>query len=219
MPLDAHDAPLPAADFEDFHINYQWRRLLAPLATRLLNRNIYSGTEIEIDTAVQQAHALIADLYPLVAILAISHAMLMDEKATGVHGGTSVAGWNARDLNFEVTDPDSIVTLASNKFIPVAGTYIAFVFVSALAATSNSLMRARLRNVTTAAIVGASNSNVYVASGSAQLPFLSIFTANGTDEYQIDTYDSVGRLTTGLGFAVSDGSGERYATLLLLRMS
>ena len=44
-------------------INYQWRRLISALIQPLLNENVYSGTETEVDTAIQHMHNLLNDLY------------------------------------------------------------------------------------------------------------------------------------------------------------
>lgn len=219
LPLADHNAPLVGDTLESVDINHQWRRLLVLLATGLLNRNIYDGTEAEIDTAIQQAHALLADFYPLAGIMAISHALIVAEKATGVHGGASVVGWNNRDLNTIVSDPDSIVTLAANKFKPDAGDYLALVTAATLASTINTKMRARLRNATTSAIVGTSLSSLYLANTTENHIFPVLFTANGTDEYQVDSYHSVARTITGLGFAADDGSPERYVMVYLLKLS
>ena len=55
----------------------------------------------------------------------ISYAILRDEKATTVDGGSSSSTtWNARDLNTETYDPDSIVSITSDEFTPISGDYI-----------------------------------------------------------------------------------------------
>ena len=219
LPLADHNAPLVGDTLESVLLNHQWRRLLVPHAQRLLNRNIYFGTEAEIDTAVQQVHALLADFYPLVSIMAISHALIVDEKATGVPGGGSLVGWNNRDLNTLVSDPDSIVSLAANRFTPVAGDYLIVVTTPTVSALSNTRLRARLRNVTTAVIVGTSPSSFNLPSDTALHTILAPITANGTDEFQVDTYHSIARATNGLGLETVDGSPERYTVVYLLKLS
>ena len=53
-----------------------------------------------------------------------SYALLIDSKSSGTDGGVaSTSTWNIRDLNTEVADPDSIVSISSNKFTLAAGSY------------------------------------------------------------------------------------------------
>lgn len=218
LPLANHDEPLPGDELGDLFINYQWRRLLAPLATRLLNRGIYDGTEIEIDTAVLQAHLLLADLYPGLVALSISHAIIVDEKPSGTHGGTSIVGWNDRTLNAIESDDDGIVALLSDKFTPVTGNYLIFVQFAPMAAGAATTLRARIRNFTTSVIVAHSMSGLYLANLSALVSAFGIVDANGTDKFDVQTFHSSARVNTGLGRAVVDGSLERYAQVYLLRL-
>jgi len=54
-----------------------------------------------------------------------SYAILEDQKSQNTDGGTfSTGSWLTRDLNTEVADPDSIVTISSNQFTLAAGTYL-----------------------------------------------------------------------------------------------
>ena len=54
-----------------------------------------------------------------------SHAVICDKKASNVQGGTSqTGGFYNRDLNHELFDPDSIVSISNNHFILQAGTYV-----------------------------------------------------------------------------------------------
>jgi len=53
-----------------------------------------------------------------------SFAVVSDQKSTGTAGGTSTTSFSTRVLNTEVFDPDNIVTVASNQFTLIAGTYI-----------------------------------------------------------------------------------------------
>ena len=46
-----------------------------------------------------------------------SYAIICDEKAAGTNGGDfSASTWTTRDLNTEIADPDSIVSISSNQF-------------------------------------------------------------------------------------------------------
>ena len=85
----------------------------------------------------------------------IQFAILRDEKATGTAGGTSTTTtWNARDLNTELYDPGSIVSISSNQFTPIAGDYEILVFTPFTGGSAaSSLGRCRLYNVGAGAAV------------------------------------------------------------------
>ena len=54
-----------------------------------------------------------------------SYAIICDQKATDAAGGSSSTGaFNTRDLNTELSDPDSIVSISSNQFTLQAGSYL-----------------------------------------------------------------------------------------------
>ena len=54
-----------------------------------------------------------------------SVAVIADVKAYNERGGTFTQdAWQTRDLNTELDDPESIVTIASNQFTLQAGTYL-----------------------------------------------------------------------------------------------
>lgn len=147
-----------------------------------------------------------------------SFAILTDEKTTGTDGGTSSAAtWNARDLNTEQSDPDSIVSIASDEFTPVSGTYRLFAYAPAGDGGAANKHRLRLFNVTGAAVVQEGQSSGTVGTVNirdvAQLD--CEFTANGTDAYRIDHFTQGAQVTNGLGAATSDGSPEIYLVITL----
>ena len=54
-----------------------------------------------------------------------SYAIIADQKSQDTDGGTFTAGdWRTRDLNTELADPDSIVSISSNQFTLAAGSYL-----------------------------------------------------------------------------------------------
>ena len=54
-----------------------------------------------------------------------AYALIEDQKSSGTQGGTATTGaWRTRDLNTEVADAGSIVSIASNQFTLQAGTYL-----------------------------------------------------------------------------------------------
>ena len=54
-----------------------------------------------------------------------SYAIIADKKASNGDGGAITnGGWRTRDLNTEIADPDSIVSISSNQFTLGAGSYL-----------------------------------------------------------------------------------------------
>jgi hypothetical protein len=147
-----------------------------------------------------------------------SYAILRDEKATGTAGGSaSATTWNNRALNTEVSDADNIVSISSNQFTPISGTYILRAQAKAYIVNLNRL---RLYNVTGAASVEEGlNSMSQVSTVMATALLTCRFTANGTDAYRIDHYTSGARATDGLGAAVSDGTNEVYLEIELEKIA
>lgn len=151
--------------------------------------------------------------------LYVSIAMLSDTKATTVNGGSaSAATWNARDLNTEDSDADNIVTIASDEFTPISGTYKIFAYAPAFDVDEHRL---RLYNVTgVASVKEGSDSFAPGANNGANHALLTwVFTANGTDAYRIDHYTALAKATNGLGVDTADGSSEIYLRIVLEKLS
>jgi len=54
-----------------------------------------------------------------------SYALIADSKGNTTDGGTFTSGaWRTRDLNQEISDEDSIVSISSNQFTLAAGSYL-----------------------------------------------------------------------------------------------
>lgn len=145
-----------------------------------------------------------------------SIAILRDEKASGTNGGSSAAStWNNRTINTEVSDIKNIVTLASNQFTPIAGTYK--IDVTAATHGGGGVHKLRLYNVTQDTVVSYGlNGRGPTQSQAYPTTLKTIFTANGTDAYRIDHYTNAAVANTGLGFPTSiTGVNEIYLELVL----
>ena len=94
-----------------------------------------------------------------------SYAIIADVKASNGDGGTFTTGaWRTRDLNTELSDEDSIVSISSNQFTLAAGSYLIIFSAPALRVNSHQL---RLYNITSSAAVQSGNVE-YAASGSGK---------------------------------------------------
>lgn len=145
-------------------------------------------------------------------------AILRDEKASGTNaGGSAATTWNARNLNTEVADSENIVTIASNQFTPIAGTYK--IFATAPVFNSVGVNRLRLYNVTDASVVDhGPNYRNSSTTDMSNATLNTIFTANGTDAYRIDHYTGNAVATNGLGANMALGVNEIYLEIVLERL-
>lgn len=134
-----------------------------------------------------------------------SVAVIADEKAYNVDGGASSVGFNDRDLNTEVFDPDNIVSLSSNQFTLGAGTYIIDFSCPCYSGGQN---QSQLYDVTNSTAVengistyGHSTYGGHtVSSGYARVSI----TANTT--YKLRHFISDAKTVNGLGVKVGDSS-------------
>tara|TARA_R110000787_G_scaffold273870_1_gene381722 strand:+ start:1117 stop:1728 length:612 start_codon:yes stop_codon:yes gene_type:complete len=138
-----------------------------------------------------------------------SYAIIADQKTTGTNGGTfTVGAWRERDLQTELSDPDGIVSIASNQFTLAAGTY----FISwKCPAYSVGNHQSRLYNVTDAAEVAVGMScrdGTYpvtiVATGSART------TITGSKTFSIEHQSQYTVATYGFGYNFGLSSKEQY---------
>ena len=142
-------------------------------------------------------------------------AVLEDQKATTTHGGSSVAAtWTKRTLNTEASDGDSIVTLSSDQFTPIAGTYLVQVESSFYGSGDTQL---RLRNVTknTTDLLGLSNKSVYAMSAT----MTGILVADGVDAFEVQYHTGAAQGSYGLGYASSSGETEVYTRVTLIKQA
>jgi len=139
----------------------------------------------------------------------MSMAHLWDQKTAGTNAGSSVGNsFTRRDLTNKI-DPDGIVTLTSNLFKPIAGTYKLFGLAPADTVRSNRL---RLRNFTMSSTVadgpngpGQSVNTIYIPE----------FTATGIHWYELLHFCKLTVANLGLGRALNANIPELYAQIWL----
>ena len=128
-----------------------------------------------------------------------SVALIADVKAYSVHGGTFTQdAWQTRDLNTELDDPESIVTITSNQFTLQAGTYL--VEWSAPAFKVNRHF-SRLQNITdstteaegTSAYTQSDDNSVSRSMGAG------IITLTSAKAFEIQHYGQITISTNGFG--------------------
>lgn len=147
------------------------------------------------------------------------YAILQDQKAQNTAGGTLTSGsWQTRVINTEVSDPDGIVTVASNQFTPISGTYVLSAWATARACDRH---QARLYNATAASVVqvGTSGYSAQGGTGDNVASYIDArFTANGSDAYEIQHQGQTTAATNGLGVA-ANFTTEVYLSILLEKIA
>ena len=127
--------------------------------------------------------------------MAPSYAKISDTKTQNTNGGTATSGtWEVRDLQTEDQDPDSIVSISSNRFTLQAGTY----YIKAKApGYSVDTHRIKLYNYTDTSdvIIGDNSQSAGSAQTNAELE--GKFTISSAKEFEIrhrvvTTYATIG---------------------------
>jgi hypothetical protein len=129
----------------------------------------------------------------------ISVAIIADQKASGTDGGTFSSGaWRTRDLNTEIADDDSIVSINSNQFTLAAGTY--FINFRATAFRCDNHV-AKLYNVTGSADIAfgmaTQSADGDIATSVSEGACVHTITSNNT--YEIQHRTNEGENTNGFG--------------------
>ena len=149
---------------------------------------------------------------------AMAVAVLQDQEAQNTQGGTFTSGaWQTRVLNTEVSDASAIVTLSSNRFTPIAGTYLILARAPAYQVRSHQL---RIQNVT-AATTAAIGGSQYVDPGDTVVGDATVegvIVANGTDAYELQHQAHTTANTNGLGNA-ANFTTEVYASVTLIKIA
>lgn len=180
------------------------------MASELGVQTIQHTNGTDAMTIDSSGNATFPNRYPKVAFIA-------DKKASNVDGGTSVSGWNDRDLNTEIFDPDGIVSISSNQFTLGAGTYIIEFSAPAYRADRHI---AQLYDVTNTAAVQtgkaayASNSNA-VMNNSEGCAYISITSSN---TYKVRHNLSTVQSTNGLGVKANT-TDSIYTTVKITKIA
>ena len=150
-----------------------------------------------------------------------SYAIIRDQK-TDSNGGTFTNGaWRTRDLNTEVTDADSIVSISSNQFTLQAGSYL----LKAYAPTYDvSRHQTRLYNITDSSITQSGSNEFNGDAGIQTSSFISArFTISGAKVFEIQHKCQYSKTTTGFEISMFDsfGSGnpDVYTTVEIFKES
>ena len=129
-----------------------------------------------------------------------SVAVIADQKAYNVNAGGSSAGFNDRDLNTIIFDPDNIVSISSNQFTLNAGTYI--IEFSSVGYKANRMF-SELYDVTNSATVGQGMTRYSVGTYNGETVSVGYaqVTPTVSTTYKIRTYIQTAQATNGLGVA------------------
>jgi len=135
-----------------------------------------------------------------------SVAIIADRKAYLTNGGTFASDtWVTRDLNYEITDPDGIVSISSNQFTLAAGTYTVKWRCPWYAVQHHSSSQLYDVSASTLLIDGQSD---YVSAGASNGHHFGIanFTIASSNAYTIRHRHGGSTISSGLGHGTRYGS-------------
>ena len=127
-----------------------------------------------------------------------SYAIICDEKAHNVDGGTFTSGdWRTRDLNTEIADPDGIVSISSNQFTLSAGDYLIEASAPAFSVNQHVI---RLQNITASTTVQHGQAAYADEPNVANKGFLvARVSLTGSTTFEIQHRSNFTKATNGLG--------------------
>lgn len=140
------------------------------------------------------------EFYAPTTSVAQKFALIVDQKAANTDGDAFTdAGPHTLTLNTEVYDPDNIVTVAGNRFVPIAGKYNCTAYVPVYENSGDSEFILYIANMTLGIIVA------NISATNTEFGVLGVwtvegcFTADGTDEYAILIKGHTGDLNIIIG--------------------
>ena len=146
-----------------------------------------------------------------------SYAIICDEKAADTNGGSfSASTWQTRDLNTEIADPDSIVSISSNQFTLGAGSYLIEAFATAKECNRHI---ARIYNATSTSVV-AYGMSAHASSGGSVTDTATVtarVTITGNTAFEIQHWGQSSRSDYGLGFANDASVVNKYTIVKIFK--
>ena len=145
-----------------------------------------------------------------------SYAIIADQKAQGTNGGTATSGaWRTRDLNTEIADPDSIVSISSDQFTLGAGSYL---ITWSAPAMSCDRHQTRLYDVTGAAAIEVGTGEYAWPSGNVSTRSFGSarITPGSSNVYQIEHKVQTTMATNGWGLNINYTT-EQYTTVEIFK--
>jgi hypothetical protein len=145
-----------------------------------------------------------------------SYAIIADQKAQGTEGGTATSGaWRTRDLQTEIADPDSIVSISSDQFTLGAGSYL---ITWSAPAMSCDRHQTRLYDVTGTAEVEAGTSEYAWPSGNVSTRSCGAarISPGSSNVYQIEHQVQTTMATNGWGLA-QNFTTEQYTIVEIFK--
>ena len=189
----------------------------ADVAFKLPNADGNAGQFMKTDGSGNLAFASVATP---VSPLFTNYAVINDSKAYNVAGGTFSSGaWRTRDLNTEVFDPDSIVSISSNQFTLQAGTYYIRAQAPAYRVDQHHI---KLQNITDSTTDGVGSVGMSSSSfASITLSLLTTrFTISSAKVFEIQHRCSTTHNTYGLGIMHSiSGTNSIYTIVEIFKES
>ena len=147
----------------------------------------------------------------------ISVAVIADEKSQSSQGGGSSTSFTKRELNTEISDPDGIVSIASDQFTLSAGTYLINWSAPAYVAVRH---QTQLYDATGSSVLKYGTSE-YNASGSSVMTrsfgsYIHTITSNNT--YEIQHRVGNAHSPDGLGVEAGMGNNNIYTLVVIYKL-
>tara|TARA_R100001086_G_scaffold235620_1_gene158612 strand:- start:338 stop:940 length:603 start_codon:yes stop_codon:yes gene_type:complete len=151
-----------------------------------------------------------------------SYALICDSKGNNTDGGTFTSGaWRTRDLNQEISDEDSIVSISSNQFTLGAGSYL-IKFRAPAVKVDFHVTKLILITAGVSSFSEKAGSSEYTGGGVLQTVSFGVarVTLTGSGAFEIQHQASVTKTTDGFGQPSNGYANESiYTTVEIYKES
>ena len=146
-----------------------------------------------------------------------SYALIADSKGNTTDGGTFTSGaWRTRDLNQEISDEDSIVSISSNQFTLAAGSYLIKWKCPALK-VEHHVTKLILITGSVSSFTEKAGSSSYSGTGSVvqnESFGVARVTLTGSGAFEIQHYGETTKTTDGFGQPANGYASESIYTIV-----
>lgn len=143
---------------------------------------------------------------------------VQENEASGVAGGSSVAGTQTRVLNTVVANTIAGASLSANQITLPAGTYMVQASAPACQVGTHQISLYSVSSGTTQ-LLGTSEDSAASTIVTTRSFISGVLTLTGTTVVRINHYTPTAYSGTGLGRAASSGLGEVYTQVLITKLA
>ena len=153
-------------------------------------------------------------IFPVGGTSPIAYAHIADVKSSGTSGGDFNSGdWRTRDLNTEISDANGIVSISSNQFTLIAGTYVINFRAAGYKTGSH---QTRLYDVTGSAILALGSTEYVSTADNTQSNSIGSFIHSPSSNNTYEIQHRCATTSSTFGFGVNSNFADNHYTTVII---